>query len=239
MFPSGVLEGPAQFRQGCPHVFGNDFGIGKHRHEVRIAVPARHDVKMDVVVDSRTAGTPEVCTEVETFGAHCCIQRLNGFARRSHDVQQLLIGQLIEARHLTVRHNHHVAAVVRIAIHDDKAMLAAPDDKLFVIVICLQRLKKDTLLRFLPWGVSERFYVRRPPRRPHAFHVRSVLSEPKGYCRRIHRQAKEVWAKKKVGADNSNLVRSVEALERYACSLFLFFSAAAMIFSACSFGTSS
>src|SRR5919108_5745313 len=44
---------------------GKDLGVGDHGHEVGVAVPARHDVDVQVVGDTRAGDPAEVQADVE------------------------------------------------------------------------------------------------------------------------------------------------------------------------------
>ncbi len=49
-------------------MLGNDLDVGQHRHEVRVPVPARHDVDVAVVDDARAGDAADVPADVESLG---------------------------------------------------------------------------------------------------------------------------------------------------------------------------
>ena len=48
-------------------MLGDDLDVGEHRHEVRVPVPARHDVEVAVVDDARAGDAAEIPADVEAL----------------------------------------------------------------------------------------------------------------------------------------------------------------------------
>src|SRR2546423_3920541 len=68
----GVHELPARGDQ----MLGDDTDVFEHRHEVRVAAPARHVVQMDVVDDAGAGDAAQVPAQVEALGCIRRVQRL-------------------------------------------------------------------------------------------------------------------------------------------------------------------
>jgi len=117
-------------------------------------------MKVNMVIHPRPTRATNVCTEIVTLGMHHFVESFHGSLRRLHDLGHFNESQVFEVSRLTVRHNQEVSAVVWIEIHDHEAMLTAPYDKMFVIVLGLQGCSEETISPFLFFcGCFERLDV--------------------------------------------------------------------------------
>ena len=48
-------------------MLGDNLDVGQHRHEIRVAAPARHDVEMAVLDDPRAGDATEIPADVEAL----------------------------------------------------------------------------------------------------------------------------------------------------------------------------
>ena len=98
-------------------------------HEVRVAVPARHDVHVDVIEHAGAGRLAEVDPHVDAMRSVGLGQRDLGAARQLDQLAQLLVGRRRQRRHVAVRHDHQVAVVVGKQVEDDEAGRAAEHDE--------------------------------------------------------------------------------------------------------------
>ena len=81
----------AQALARLEQVLGDHLHVREHRHEVRVAGPARDDVQMDVVGDPRAGDSAEVPAEVEAVRPVDAGERVDGVAREAVDREGLLV----------------------------------------------------------------------------------------------------------------------------------------------------
>lgn len=132
-FARYLSDGLAQLAVGIFEVIGHDFHIGQHGHKVGVAVPTRHDMKMDMLGNSGPGNFPLVDAHVEALGIHGLMKGAQAKLRRLHDVGQGGRIQLLDTRNMLIRSNHQVAVVVGVEIEHHKAMLAAMHDKVIFV----------------------------------------------------------------------------------------------------------
>src|SRR5580693_4072616 len=93
---SASCESLPQLRGGLRQSLVHDLDVVDDRHEVRVAVPARHDVKVHVVGNPGAGRAPDVRSNVEALGVERAAQYIDGAAQRAHQQGGLLIVQLLE-----------------------------------------------------------------------------------------------------------------------------------------------
>ncbi len=81
----GVGEARARRRQ----MLGNHLHVAEHRHEVRVAGPARHDVQVTVVGDPRTGDAADVPAEVVALGPVRRGERVEALRAEPVDLERL------------------------------------------------------------------------------------------------------------------------------------------------------
>ncbi|MCK7482135.1 MAG: hypothetical protein M0C28_37015 [Candidatus Moduliflexus flocculans] len=65
--PGDLGQGLAQLAAGRLEMLGDDPHIGKHRHEIGVTGPARHDVLMQVVGHAGAGNRAEIHADIETL----------------------------------------------------------------------------------------------------------------------------------------------------------------------------
>jgi len=73
-------------------VLRHDAHLGEHRHEVGVAVPARHDVPVEVVLHARAGAAPEIHAEVEALGVERLVERRERPPQRLRQIGVLAVG---------------------------------------------------------------------------------------------------------------------------------------------------
>jgi len=109
--------------------------LGQHRHEIRIAVPARHDVKVDVVGDAGARRAAGVGADVEALWPQRFAQDRDRPLRGAHERGGLGVVEVVELGPVRDRGDHDVAGVVgKLVQHHDRA-LGPPHDELGIRVV--------------------------------------------------------------------------------------------------------
>lgn len=75
-----------------PQTFRNHFRVSNYGHEVGVAIPARHEVKMQMRVDAGAGGFADVHADVEAVRRHHFFQRGRGILQQRHHLLILCRG---------------------------------------------------------------------------------------------------------------------------------------------------
>jgi hypothetical protein len=145
---TSCLHGLLQFRPGSLEVIGDEFGVGEHGHEVRIAVPSGYNVKMNVLVDASSGNPPQIRSEIETMRSAYLAEGLRRHRGCLHRFEVYSIREQFKFGSVFVRNDHQMTAVVGEQIHDDEAVLATPDNEVLFITAFFRDPAKETRLAF-------------------------------------------------------------------------------------------
>jgi hypothetical protein len=142
---------PDSLLQSCPgflEVFRDEFGVGEHRHEVRVAVPSGDNVKMNVLVDAGSRNASHICSEVETMRSADLDEGTHANRSCMHNFHVYIVRKRFEFGRVLVRHNHQMTAVVREQIHHEEAMLPAPNSEVLFVTTLFRYPTEETRLAF-------------------------------------------------------------------------------------------
>src|SRR5437879_3398054 len=82
--------------------------VREHGHEARVAVPARDNVQMDVVLDPGAGNTADVPAEVEAVRRVLGTERVECARREAMHLGRLRIGERAEVIGVPLRGNEHM-----------------------------------------------------------------------------------------------------------------------------------
>ena len=126
----GVREPAARLGQ----VLRQHLHVREHRHEVRVAGPARHDVQVDVV-DHAGAGDPaEVPADVVPLRRVELCQRAHAGGGQAVELEHFLGSELAVFTDVPDRRDHEVAGRIRVLVQERDGVLAAVDDQSLLVV---------------------------------------------------------------------------------------------------------
>ena len=108
--------------------------VADHRHEVGVAVPARHQVHVQVIDDARAGGPAEVHADVDALRRKGLGQHALRQLRQQRHLGQLVARQRRQRGDVALRHHHQVAGVVGEHVEDDVGERAFVDDQLPAVV---------------------------------------------------------------------------------------------------------
>lgn len=103
--------------------------MGRCRHEVRVAGPARHDVDMDMISDAGTGRRANIDAYVEGLSAVGAPQNFKALAGQLHQFSLDRIGEVDQRRNMQEGDDHHVAVSVRVAVEDGEAVSGPMQDQ--------------------------------------------------------------------------------------------------------------
>src|SRR5439155_301310 len=114
---------PLELFRGLTQRLVDDLHVVDHGHEVGVAVPPRHDVKVNVVGNPGPGRASDVHARVEAIGSHRLVEDADGAAHGAHEFCGLGVVKILEARFVRDRRHHGVAGVIRKFVqHHDRPL---------------------------------------------------------------------------------------------------------------------
>ena len=96
----------------------NDPDIRQHRHDVRITIPARHHVVMNMFSYSSSRYNSEIDSHIETIRIHYFSKRLYGPGDFLNKKAVFFRREKADVRNVPVRDNKNMPVIVREFVHD-------------------------------------------------------------------------------------------------------------------------
>src|SRR4051812_24589706 len=177
-------------------VLRDHLDVGQHRHEVRVAVPARHDVDVAVVNDPGARDAAEVPPDVEALRREDGPQRLDRRHREPLHFERLSVLEVVERRAVPVRRDHQVTRGVRELVQEDERELAAVDHELRLVLRQRRGAAEDALV-----ALVRVLDVLEPPRRPQPLHPQEATCASASPCSIA---AMTNWLKRLFGGSGSS-----------------------------------
>jgi hypothetical protein len=109
--------------------------IAANPNEIGIAVPARDNVYVHMVGQSRAGAPAEIDADVKTVGLNSKRKNFLGIPRQFGHFEKLFVIRPVEIRDVPGRRNEQMPVVVREAIHHRDAVFGTPQDKIFVVIL--------------------------------------------------------------------------------------------------------
>lgn len=127
-------------------VLRHDFNVGENRHKIGVAVPARHDMQVQMTGKTRSGTLSLIYAHIVAIGIHRLIDDAQGKLRLHHHLRQRGRFYQIERANMSKGGYHEMPIIVWVAIEHDKTMLASIED----IILCVlllggQRAKNAAL----------------------------------------------------------------------------------------------
>src|SRR5688572_6784381 len=110
-------------------LFRQDAGLSRDAHEVGIADPARHDMKVKMFANAGARAVSEVHPDVKTLRAVERGQSTHATLRELHHFSELCGRRFIETIRVNKWRHHEVTRRIRKQIQDDKVQVAAINDQ--------------------------------------------------------------------------------------------------------------
>src|SRR3989338_2291281 len=168
-----IFEKRAQPIIAVQQMLGNDFRLADHRHEVRVSLPARHHVPVEMILHPRPGATAEVHPQIDAPGLQ---RRENNGHRGAQGGTEVMVFLPGEGRHfvrMPFRRQQQMARVVGIFVQHDEGMVRLSEKQAGAGIRGFQLIAEDTP-RFLRPVLD----VGHPPRRPDGFHRCLYSEEP-------------------------------------------------------------
>src|SRR5207245_2388759 len=128
-------RGPARSERGGEPIVRGVEGLGEyprvadHGHEVRVPVPARDHVEVEVSEYAGTGNASLVGAQVEPVGVIGAPQRPYRGLHEVHGLAQLVRSRLLESPHVARHYGHDVARGVRELVEDQEREGSAAEDE--------------------------------------------------------------------------------------------------------------
>src|SRR5258705_9942959 len=87
---------------------GDNTDASDDGHEVCVADPAGHDVKVEVVMDSSACRPAQIPANIEALGFHAFPEEALGMDAEAPELEDLVIGEVGHFGDLAVGHGHEV-----------------------------------------------------------------------------------------------------------------------------------
>ena len=114
-------------------------------HEIGVAVPARHEMPMQVAGHSGPGDFAEVQADVETIAVYQSLKCTGQSRDCLHNFQVLVGRQLVETRLVQSRGNKQVAVGIRVAIEHDHRCRPAPNGEGAVLIWIGRRAAEEAV----------------------------------------------------------------------------------------------
>ena len=101
------------------------------REEVGVCRPARNDVLVQVIGDTRAGDSALVHADIEAFAVRDLRENAHRRLGKRTDLGELLPGRLVIHRNVTVRADQKMTAVVGVQVQQHVGRLATRDDPAF------------------------------------------------------------------------------------------------------------
>lgn len=114
---------------------GHHLRVGEDRHKIRISVPPRNDVQVNVIRDTGSRHGALIDSEVEPCGVHNVGQNAHGKLAEPEESATRFRLQRVPFTRVLVGNDHEMAGVIGIKVEHDKALRRPVDDVILVVVL--------------------------------------------------------------------------------------------------------
>ena len=165
-----AVEVRCQCLIGVVKMLRNNADIANDSHVICITFPPWDNMNVQMLSNARASSRPEVQTNIEPIRVQRLLQHLFANHGKFGEFSALTGSEGAQGRGMDMWHDHNVAVVVWIAIHDHKRRVATPEDQMLCIALFLGFVAEDTTDGFLRQDVLH------TPRRPDDFTHTLLLS---------------------------------------------------------------
>lgn len=120
-----------------------DAGFTNDSHEVGVAVPAGHNVEMDVTGYACTSDGADVETDIEAIAMIGIANIFFSQPGVAHQLDPVGFGKVFDACGMARWRDHEMAVGVREQVEQTKTSIAAKDDEIGLFLAWLRLLAKD------------------------------------------------------------------------------------------------
>lgn len=138
-----------------------------------VTLPARNQVPVQVSWYTGSCHTPEIQTDVKTFGLDARLQQICQLPQFVHGFQMFVGSQFVQRPNVAVRCQEYVSVIVRESIQNDENVIAPPDNQVLTIgllridIVCSCSAKEtgvfcprvppgrfETIARWVAWNFA-------------------------------------------------------------------------------------
>ena len=165
-----------QFRIGSAKVLRNGAHFVEYSHEGGIAVPARHEMEMQMLAYAGAGGLSLIQAHIYAFAVEMLFEDDGTFLDEFDGLVQFALLKSGHLHHMPVWADHDVAVAIGEFVHNDEGVLGSVKDEAFGVLICVGRQTEDARIRL--WAE----YVVNTPRRPKMFHDERQYTKTKKWA---------------------------------------------------------
>ena len=116
----------------------DDLGLPQDRHEIGVAVPARHDMPVEMPGQAGTGGLALIQADIITLRAEHPIEDHGHPADDLDRLDQVRALELAQRPPMDARGHQEMPIIIRITIEDDDGVLAARDQQVLAVLVAGQ-----------------------------------------------------------------------------------------------------
>ncbi len=144
MFFAYLLQ---QFEKLC-QALTDDLGVTADAHKIRVAVPSRDNMQMQVTRQTRSTASAEIHADVEAVRFDGQRQGLLRFPDELGQFQKLLIRGLVKTGNMPGRGNQYVAVVIGKAVQYNDALVSPPEYEVLTVLLRMIMIMTDKAFVF-------------------------------------------------------------------------------------------
>ena len=149
----GILKSIFDSFVGIFQRFGQDACLSQGGHEIRVSVPARDDVHVDMSQHTRAASLPNVRADVEALRLVNIFQNGCTAGCKFHHLGTRFGSEFFERSDMLKWIDHDMSACVRVAVENDIDTLAAIYDEILHAVLHFLRYAKGASIFFVVFQI--------------------------------------------------------------------------------------
>jgi hypothetical protein len=146
--------------------------IAANPNEIGIAVPARDNVYVHMVGQSRPGAPAEIDADIKAVGLNRKRKHLLSIPCQFGHFEKLFVIRLAEIRNMPGRRNEQMPVVIREAIHHRDAIFGTPQDKIIIVILQSFDVFTDETLVF----IGQTLNVADSPRSPEILFFQTAIT---------------------------------------------------------------
>ena len=150
---------PKQFEK-LGQTLADDFGVTADAHKVRVPVPSRDNMQMQVTGQSRSAASAEIHPDIEAVRFDCQRQGLLRFPDELGKFQKLDVCRHLELGNVPGRRDEYMAVVIGKAVQYDDAFVRSPEYEVLAVLLRMIIIMADKALVSIGDSVAVFFGLR-------------------------------------------------------------------------------
>lgn len=145
-------------------MFRNNVYFIQNPHERYIAVPAGHDMEMQVFAYAGAGGFPKVEPDIQAVRGKALLHYVRDLLQKRHAFVRFFRCQIADVHDVAIRGDHQMPVIIRVFVHDHKGRFAPVKDEPLLVFIRAFGQAEHAGVRLGPENIVN------APGRPKLFH---------------------------------------------------------------------